>query len=167
MPCWDQPCLCVVRSRSLCFVVEQSQPLGFSAYRNLRNPFARRLLPADAVVPRRPLTRGTAPLDQRLVRLDDRIVEGLNAIEGVSCRKPEGAFYAFANVQGLLGKADGDRTITTDLDLCDYLLDTVGVALVPGSAFGAPGYVRISYAASTEQIDEGLRRLGQAAAKLA
>ncbi|MAQ15080.1 MAG: aspartate aminotransferase [Sandaracinus sp.] len=97
----------------------------------------------------------------------DRIVEGLNAIEGVSCRKPEGAFYAFANVQGLLGKADGDRTITTDLDLCDYLLDTVGVALVPGSAFGAPGYVRISYAASTEQIDEGLRRLGQAAAKLA
>ena len=97
----------------------------------------------------------------------NRIVDGLNAIEGVSCRLPEGAFYAFANVKGLLGKADGERTIATDLDFCDYLLDTVGVALVPGSAFGAPGYVRISYAASTEHIDEGLRRLAEAAAKLA
>ena len=96
----------------------------------------------------------------------DRIVEGLNAIEGITCRKPEGAFYAFPSVEGLLGKADGDRKITTDLELCDYLLDTVGVALVPGTAFGAPGHVRISYAASTEQIDEGLRRLGEAAKKL-
>ncbi len=96
----------------------------------------------------------------------DRIVEGLNAIDGVECRKPEGAFYAFPSVQGLLGKSDGDRTVTTDLDFCDYLLDTVGMAVVPGTAFGAPGHVRISYAASMEQIEDGLKRLADAASRL-
>ena len=96
----------------------------------------------------------------------DRIVAGLEAIDGVSCRVPEGAFYAFANVKDLLGARAKDRIIDTDLQLCDYLLDEVGCALVPGTAFGAPGYVRISYAASAEQIDEGLRRIAQAARTL-
>lgn len=96
----------------------------------------------------------------------DRIVEGLNAIDGIECRKPEGAFYAFPSVQGLLGKSDGDRTVSTDLDFCDYLLDTVGMAVVPGTAFGAPGFVRISYAASNEQIEDGLKRLADAASRL-
>ncbi|MBO6933884.1 MAG: pyridoxal phosphate-dependent aminotransferase [Deltaproteobacteria bacterium] len=96
----------------------------------------------------------------------DRIVEGLNAIEGIECRKPEGAFYAFPSVEGLLGKSDGDRKVSTDLDFCDYLLDSVGMAVVPGTAFGAPGHVRISYAASMEQIEEGLKRLADAAGRL-
>ncbi len=96
----------------------------------------------------------------------DRIVAGLNEIEGISCRKPEGAFYAFPSVQGLLGKSDGDRKVTTDLELCDYLLDSVGMAVVPGTAFGSPGHVRISYAASTDQIEDGLKRLAEAASRL-
>ena len=96
----------------------------------------------------------------------DRIVEGLNAIEGIECRKPEGAFYAFPSVQGLLGKKSGDRELTTDLDFCDFLLESVGMAVVPGTAFGAPGHVRISYAASMDQIEDGLKRLAAAAMAL-
>jgi aspartate aminotransferase len=94
------------------------------------------------------------------------IVEGLNAIEGISCGTPEGAFYAFANVQGLIGKQGGGKQLETDLDVAGYLLEEARCAVVPGTAFGAPGFVRISYAASNEMIREGLKRIGEAVGKL-
>jgi len=110
-----------------------------------------------------------APMEEMRQAFEARrslIVDGLNAIDGISCRLPEGAFYAFANVQALIGKQDGGKTLENDLDLAGYLLETARCAVVPGSAFGAPGFVRISYAASNETIREGLSRIGDAVAKL-
>ena len=94
------------------------------------------------------------------------IVEGLNAIDGISCGMPEGAFYAFANVQELIGKKAGGKTLENDIELAGYLLEEARCAVVPGTAFGAPGFVRISYAASNEMIREGLSRIGEALSKL-
>jgi aspartate aminotransferase len=87
-----------------------------------------------------------------------RIVEGLRAIPGVTCEWPGGAFYAFPNVSAHLG--DGANACAKNCtELSRLLLDKAHVALVPGEAFGAPGYLRLSYATSIERIDEGLRRL--------
>ena len=87
-----------------------------------------------------------------------RIVEGLRAIPGVTCEWPGGAFYAFPNVSAHLG--DGSHAhAKTCTELSKLLLEKARVALVPGEAFGAPGYLRLSYATSIERIDEGLRRL--------
>lgn len=95
------------------------------------------------------------------------MVDGLNAIAGVSCRMPEGAFYAFPSVAGLLGRRTPDgRTLSTDAELCEWLLDAARVALVPGVAFGAPGYVRLSYATSRALISEGLSRIEAASRTL-
>jgi len=94
------------------------------------------------------------------------IVEGLNAIDGISCGMPEGAFYAFANVQPLIGKQGGGKMLETDIDVAGYLLEEARCAVVPGTAFGAPGFVRISYAASNDMIREGLSRIGEALSKL-
>jgi aspartate aminotransferase len=94
------------------------------------------------------------------------IIDGLNAIDGIHCGVPEGAFYAFANVKALIGKTAGDKTLENDIDLAGYLLEEARCAVVPGTAFGAPGYVRISYAASNDMIREGLRRIGEAVGKL-
>jgi aspartate aminotransferase len=96
-----------------------------------------------------------------------RIVEGLNAIDGVRCGMPEGAFYAFVDVREIVGKRAGDVALEDDVAVANYLLDEARCAVVPGTAFGAPGHLRISYAASEEQIDEGLRRIGAAVAELA
>ncbi len=79
---------------------------------------------------------------------------------------PEGAFYAFPNVSALVGKRANGVVIEDDLQLCSYLLDSARCALVPGTAFGAPGFLRFSYATSMEQIDEGLRRIAEAVAAL-
>jgi aspartate aminotransferase len=87
-----------------------------------------------------------------------RIVEGLRAIPGVTCEWPGGAFYAFPNVSAHLG--DGKNAhARTCTDLAKLLLEKAHVAVVPGEAFGAPGFLRLSYATSIERIDEGLRRL--------
>ncbi len=94
------------------------------------------------------------------------IVDGLNAIDGISCRLPEGAFYAFANVQGLIGRTGAGQVLENDLDLAGYLLEEARCAVVPGTAFGAPGFVRMSYAASNDMIREGLRRIEEAVRKL-
>jgi aspartate aminotransferase len=94
------------------------------------------------------------------------ILDGLNAIDGISCGMPAGAFYAFANVQALIGKQAGGKTLENDIDFAGYLLEEARCAVVPGTAFGAPGYVRISYAASNEMIREGLNRIGEAVSKL-
>ncbi|MDH5492403.1 MAG: pyridoxal phosphate-dependent aminotransferase [Myxococcales bacterium] len=94
------------------------------------------------------------------------LVQGLEAIDGVSARMPEGAFYAFASVQGLVGRSAGSTVLEDDLAVAGYLLEEARTAVVPGSAFGAPGFVRISYAASEAQIREGLARIAAAVAKL-
>jgi len=86
-----------------------------------------------------------------------RIVEGLNAIPGVRCALPGGAFYAFPDVSAHLS---GPHALAKDTtELATLLLDKARVALVGGDAFGAPGYLRISYATSLDRIEEGLRRL--------
>jgi aspartate aminotransferase len=86
----------------------------------------------------------------------DAMVAGLEQIAGIRCRKPEGAFYAFADVRGLYGLEWGDKTIATDEDVAFWLLDRAHVAGVPGSGFGQPGYLRLSYAVSEERIAAGL-----------
>jgi aspartate aminotransferase len=89
-----------------------------------------------------------------------RVVEGLQAIPGVTCSEPGGAFYAFPNVSAHLANGSGDAILPRDsTELARQILEKAHVALVPGDAFGAPGYLRISYATSIERIDEGLRRL--------
>jgi aspartate aminotransferase len=93
------------------------------------------------------------------VKRRKRIVEGLREIDGVTCEWPGGAFYAFPNVsEHLQGK---DALANSCTELAKELLDKAHVALVPGEAFGAPGFLRISYATSLERIEEGLRRLSK------
>ncbi len=95
------------------------------------------------------------------------IVEGLNAIDPITCAMPEGAFYAFPNVEGLYGRrTESGQTLEDDLHVAKWMLEDARCAVVPGTAFGAPGYVRISYAASNDVIREGLGRIGDAVAKL-
>jgi aspartate aminotransferase len=86
----------------------------------------------------------------------DAMVRGLGSIPGVQCRKPEGAFYAFADCRGLLGLDWDGKSLATDEDIAFWLLDRAHVAAVPGGPFGAPGYVRFSYAASEERIGAGV-----------
>lgn len=92
------------------------------------------------------------------------VVERLAAMPGVRCAEPEGAFYAFMEVTQLLGRAPG---IETDLDLASHLLEQARVAVVPGSGFGWPGALRLSYATSMEQLGLGLDRMEQAFRSLA
>ncbi len=89
-----------------------------------------------------------------------RIVEGLRAISGVTCEWPGGAFYAFPNISEHLSKVGGKQALAKSCtEISKMLLDKAHVAVVPGEAFGAPGYLRLSYATSIERIEEGLRRL--------
>ncbi len=83
----------------------------------------------------------------------------LTAIPGVTCLEPQGAFYCFPNVSGLLGRTHGGVTPATTLELADVLLDQVKVAIVPGEAFGAPGYARFSFATSDQAIETGIGRI--------
>jgi aspartate aminotransferase len=86
----------------------------------------------------------------------DAMVAGLSSIPGVRCRTPEGAFYAFADCRGLYGLEWNGKPLATDEDIAFWLLDRAHVAAVPGGPFGAPGYVRFSYAASEERIAAGV-----------
>jgi aspartate aminotransferase len=95
----------------------------------------------------------------------DYIVTRLNSIHGITCRKPEGAFYVFPNIKGLFGKTFNSKTINTDLEFADYLLNYAKIAVVPGTAFGAEGYIRLSYATSIENIKSGMDRLETALKK--
>ncbi|MEO3997929.1 pyridoxal phosphate-dependent aminotransferase [Mesorhizobium sp. CAU 1732] len=98
----------------------------------------------------------------------DLVVSGLNAIDGIECRMPEGAFYAFASCAGLLGgkTPDGD-VIGSDRDFANYLLEKAEVAVVPGSAFGLSPFFRISYATSQGELEEALRRISAACVEIA
>ncbi len=85
----------------------------------------------------------------------------LNAIDGVSCPEPEGAFYCFPNVKGLLGRPFEGKVATSSGELAATLLDTIKIAVVPGEAFGAPGYFRMSCALGDEDLAEGLERFAK------
>ena len=87
------------------------------------------------------------------------MVEMLNAIDGVTCATPKGAFYCFPNVTGLLGKTIRGRVATTSAELAEIVIDEVKVAVVPGEAFGSPGYFRLSYALGDDDLVEGVGRL--------
>jgi aspartate aminotransferase len=90
------------------------------------------------------------------------IVKRLNAIDGVVCRKPEGAFYVFPNIKALLGKITNGKIINTDINFAEYLLNTAKIAVIPGTAFGVSGYIRFSYATSIENIKIGITRFESA-----
>lgn len=88
------------------------------------------------------------------------VVDALNKIAGLTCRKPEGAFYVFPNMQQLIGKKTPQgKIISTSADLCEYLLDEALVATVAGSAFGMEGYFRISYATSETVLTKAMERI--------
>jgi len=87
------------------------------------------------------------------------IVDMLDAIPGVQCPMPEGAFYAYPSVKGVLGRTIRGTTPQTSTELAALILDEAEVAVVPGEAFGTPGYLRLSYATSDENITEGITRL--------
>ncbi len=90
----------------------------------------------------------------------DFVVNSLNAIEGISCLKPEGAFYVFPNCKGLMGKKDkSGKKITNDTDFVQSLLENNDVAVVQGSAFGLEGFFRISYATSMEKLEIAMKRI--------
>ena len=82
----------------------------------------------------------------------------LNDIDGVTCAEPEGAFYCYPNVTGLLGRELAGRVSTTSAELAATLLETIKIAVVPGEAFGTPGFFRLSYALGDQDLVEGLER---------
>jgi aspartate aminotransferase len=86
----------------------------------------------------------------------DVMIEALNSVPGIRCRKPEGAFYAFADCRGLYGLSWNGKPIANDEDVAFFLLDKAHVAAVPGGPFGAPGYVRFSYAAGEDRLRAGV-----------
>ena len=88
----------------------------------------------------------------------DFVVERLNKMDGVNCLESDGTFYAFADFRHVIASNDG---INNDIELADYLLNEAKVALVPGSAFGAEGYLRISYATSMEMLEQALARIAE------
>jgi aspartate aminotransferase len=88
-------------------------------------------------------------------------VDHLSSIAGVSVVEPEGAFYVFPSFEDVLGRTLGGRRVTTTLELAEVLLEQAKVALVPGEAFGAAGYARLSYALGDDDLAEGIRRIGE------
>ncbi|HUU50787.1 MAG TPA: pyridoxal phosphate-dependent aminotransferase [Nitrospinota bacterium] len=96
----------------------------------------------------------------------DYIIKRLNSMKGISCFNPPGAFYVFPNVSKTYGKKTKKMTINNSSDFATYLLDEAKVAFVPGIAFGADDYVRISYAISMEDIEKGMDRIEKALGKL-
>ncbi len=100
---------------------------------------------------------------ERMVEEFDRrrryILERLNSMDGVRCTTPRGAFYVFPSVRGAIGRTYRDRMINSSKDLAELLLEEAMVAVVPGEAFGADGYIRISYATGMEDLKKGLDRI--------
>ncbi len=94
------------------------------------------------------------------------MLETLNKIPGISCTLPPGSFYVFPNVKDLLGKSHANGVIKNTLDLATFLLEEGGVTTIPGEAFGAPGYLRLSFAASKDVLKRGLEKIQDALAQL-
>jgi len=137
-------------------VIKAASNLQSHATSNVANVSQRAALAAisgslDAVAEMR------AVFDRRRIRIHSM----LNNIDGVECREPEGAFYAFPSFAEVLGSSIGGRPITSTLELADVVLDEANVAFVPGEAFGAPGYGRFSFALADDDLVEGITRLGR------
>ncbi|MBI3183817.1 MAG: pyridoxal phosphate-dependent aminotransferase [Myxococcales bacterium] len=125
--------------------------------------FAQKAAVAALEGPQEPMERMVAEFKSRR----DRLVSGLNAIEGIRCRSPEGAFYCFPNVEPLIGRRFKGQPITGSMHLSELLLGEAKVAAVPGLAFGAEGYLRLSFCTSREAIEKGLSRISELVAALA
>ena len=93
------------------------------------------------------------PMLQAFKERHDYLVDALNKIDGVDCLPSDGTFYSFPNVEGLIARLDG---VNDDTELASYLLDKKGIALVPGSAFGLAGHIRLSYATSMENLEKAV-----------
>jgi aspartate/methionine/tyrosine aminotransferase len=107
------------------------------------------------------LTGPTEPIEEMRKAFDRRrgtMTEMLQATPGVDAIEPEGAFYAFPSVEGLLGRPLGGAVAATSMELAALLLDQIKIAVVPGDAFGAPGYLRFSFALSDEHLKDGMER---------
>lgn len=121
----------------------------------------------DNVAQRAALAAVSGPLDavdEMRTAFDRRrqtMVSMLNEIPGVECSEPQGAFYAFPSFVDVLGSDIGGTVPMTTLDLAAAILDQAKVALVPGEAFGAPGYMRLSYALSDADLQEGVTRIAR------
>lgn len=102
-----------------------------------------------------------AEMRQVFDRRRRRILQMLNEIPGVTCAEPEGAFYAFPSLAGLLGREIQGRRPSNTLELCELILEEAKVAIVPGEAFGAPGYARLSYALGDDDLVEGVNRIAK------
>lgn len=107
-----------------------------------------------------------AAMVREFQRRRDVIVDRLNAIDGISCRKPEGAFYVFPNIGALLNKSNRGKKLSSPCDIADYLLEEAKVAAVPGEDFGSNAHIRFSYATSLEDIEKGCARIREAVRKL-
>ena len=108
-------------------------------------------------------------LDKRLKEFErrkDYIVKRLNEIDGFSCFNPKGAFYVFPSIDGFIGKGFGKNIIEGSVDFTEFLLDEAKVAVVPGIAFGKENHLRISYATSMQNIEEGMNRIEEAIKQL-
>jgi aspartate aminotransferase len=119
-----------------------------------------------ALSPSAELDKAVAQMVAAFKERRDLMLDALNQIAGVRCVVPEGAFYVFPNVSGLLNTPLRDSTVCASSDeLTSYLLEQAHIGFVPGEAFGAPGYLRISYAQSPATLSEGLRRFAAAVAR--
>jgi aspartate aminotransferase len=137
-------------------VVEAASNLQSHATSNVSNVSQRAALAA--------LTGDLVAVGEMRAAFDRRrrtIHRMLNECHGVTCVEPEGAFYAFPSVRGLLGHRLGGRLVTSSEDVASVAIDEAQVAVVPGEAFGAPGYLRLSYALGDDAILEGITRLGK------
>jgi aspartate aminotransferase len=110
------------------------------------------------------LTGDLSAVEEMKVAFDRRrrtMVSMLNEIPGVECPEPTGAFYAYPSVKGVLGREIAGRPVQTSAELAEVILDEVEVAVVPGEAFGAPGYLRLSYALGDDDLAEGVGRIAK------
>jgi aspartate aminotransferase len=107
-----------------------------------------------------------APMHAEYVARRDYMVDRLNALPGVQCFKPEGAFYVFPRVDSYYGKSANGKAIDGSLAMCDYLIEQAKIAATPGVGFGQDANIRLSYATSMAQIEAGLDRLERALAAL-
>ena len=110
----------------------------------------------------------SSTLDMRdaFKRRRDLLLELLKGIPGIKTNKPQGAFYVFPDMTYYYGKKSDDIVISNAQDLCMYLLEKANVAVVPGTAFGAPDYIRIAYAISEDKLKEAVLRIKAALEKL-
>jgi aspartate/methionine/tyrosine aminotransferase len=102
-----------------------------------------------------------AAMRDAFARRGRMMYELLSGIDGVTCLEPQGAFYCFPSFEGVLGREIAGRRPQTSLELCEVLLDVAQVAIVPGEAFGAPGYARLSFALGDDDLGEGVGRIAE------